>query len=342
MTSIGRKGTALDVALWLLKQVDATWAKNCIRSGLVSGEGLIYHVRDEVKKGEKVIDDGVHDKRLLVIESEFARTLRAMGREESTLSSVMRLAWDSGDLGTLAKNSPNKATGAHVSLICHITQDDLSSFLSKTDIGNGFGNRFAWPLVRRSKLLPDGGSLEGLPLGGTVQAFKNAWVFARNHVTAMARDANAAELWTALYPQLTEGYPGLLGLMLSRAEAQVMRLACVYALLDRKPVVRVEHLCAARALWKYCEDSARLTFGDRFGDPDAEKLLAALRGAPTGLTRTQICVDVFAKNKSANIIKGLLSRLLTRGMVHSVPEQTEAGRTVERWRAGKGAPSILA
>jgi hypothetical protein len=341
MTSIGRKGTSLDMALWLLKKTDPTWGKNCIWSGLVSGEGLIYHVRDEVKKGDKVIDGGVHDKRLLVIESEFARTLRAMGREESTLSSVMRLAWDSGDLGTLAKNSPNKATGAHVSLVCHITQDDLRSFLSKTDIGNGFGNRFAWLLVRRSKLLPDGGSLEGLPLGGIVHAFEGAWLFGRNHVMAMERDADAAALWVQVYPVLTQGSPGLLGLMLSRAEAQVMRLACVYALLDRKPVVRVEHLRAALALWKYCEDSARLIFGDRFADPDAEKLLAALRAAPAGLTRTQICVDVFARNKSAKVIIGLLSRLLTRGMVHSVPEQTEAGRTVKRWRPGKGAPSPL-
>jgi hypothetical protein len=339
MTSIGRKGTALDVALWLLKRVDATWGKNCIRTGLVSGEGLIYHVRDEVKKGDKVLDDGVHDKRLLVIESEFARTLRAMGRQESTLSSVLRLAWDTGDLATMAKNSPNRATGAHVSLLCHVTQDDLSSFLSTTDLANGFGNRFAWPLVRRSKLLPDGGTLEGQPLGGIVHAFEEAWLFGRNHVTALERDAEAAALWAAVYPVLTQGSPGLLGLMLGRAEAMVMRMGCIYALLDRQPVVGVAHLRAALALWRYCEDSARLIFGDRCGDPDAEKLLAALRAAPAGLTRTQISVDVFRRNKPAKVLAELLSRLLTRGMVHSVPEPTESGRTIHRWRAGKGASS---
>ena len=52
-----------------------------------------------------------------------------------------------------------------------------------------------------------------------------------------------------------------------------MRLACVYALLDQSSYVHPEHLIAALALWRYCEDSARYTFGDAFASPAAEKLL---------------------------------------------------------------------
>ena len=61
------------------------------------GEGLIHHVRDETWKiknrgkpdEERVLDDpGVPDKRLLVIESEMARMLKAMNRDGNPLSDV--------------------------------------------------------------------------------------------------------------------------------------------------------------------------------------------------------------------------------------------------------------
>jgi hypothetical protein len=77
--------------------------------GLSSGEGLIYAVRDraegENKKGEKmVVDEGVEDKRLLVLEAELAGVLKVMNREGNTLSPVIRQAWDDGALQTLTKN----------------------------------------------------------------------------------------------------------------------------------------------------------------------------------------------------------------------------------------------
>ena len=57
---------------------------------LSSGEGLIYAVRDRVEgenqKGEAVLlDGGVEDKRLLVLEAELAGVLKVMSREGNTL-----------------------------------------------------------------------------------------------------------------------------------------------------------------------------------------------------------------------------------------------------------------
>ena len=50
-----------------MENVDPEWAEHRIRSGMSSGEGLIFHVRDPVsalRKGEMiVIDPGVTDKR---------------------------------------------------------------------------------------------------------------------------------------------------------------------------------------------------------------------------------------------------------------------------------------
>jgi putative DNA primase/helicase len=105
-TSKGRKGTSWgrvhqtfslldgswtgDEGPWA--QIDDPWIKQCLASGLSSGEGLISAVRDPAFKREQqgkgseaqyeevMVDEGVADKRLLVIETEFASTLRAIGR----------------------------------------------------------------------------------------------------------------------------------------------------------------------------------------------------------------------------------------------------------------------
>ena len=48
----------------------------------------------------------------------------------------------------------------------------------------------------------------------------------------MKRDEKARELWEEVYPELSDGQPGLVGDVTSRAEAQVLRLAALYAVLD--------------------------------------------------------------------------------------------------------------
>jgi hypothetical protein len=128
---------------------------------LSSGEGVIWEVRDQIikmaKEGkgagaslvEEVVDHGVPDKRLLVIESEFSGALRVMQREGNILSRVLRDAWDRGDLATMTKNSPARATGAGISIVGHITAAELRECLDRTDMANGFANRFLFACVRR-------------------------------------------------------------------------------------------------------------------------------------------------------------------------------------------------
>jgi hypothetical protein len=168
-TSRSRKGTADARARQIFEWLDPEWtAKRRIGGGLSTGEGLIHNVRDPVskmvtdKKGLphiEVIDEGVADKRLCIVESEFGRVLTSMMRQGNTLSAVMRQAWESGRLATLTRNSPATATGAHVSIIGHITSEELLRELNSTDIANGMANRFMFLLVRRSKMLPHGPSV---------------------------------------------------------------------------------------------------------------------------------------------------------------------------------------
>lgn len=130
---------------------------------------------------------------------------------------------------------------------------------------------------------------------------------------------------------MSEGRPGLLGAVTSRAEAQVMRIACIYALLDHSKEIRRVHLEAALALWNYCDASCRFVFGDSLGDPVADELLKALRAAPEGMTRTQIR-NHFDRNKSAEQIERALSQLAEHGLVTVHHDKTD-GRPAQHWVA---------
>jgi hypothetical protein len=99
------------------------------------------------------------DKRLMVVQDEFASVLKIMGREGNNLSPLLRSAWDGAILRTLVKNNPLKATSAHIGMIGHITRPELLKYLSETESHNGFANRLLFACVKRSKCLPEGGSV---------------------------------------------------------------------------------------------------------------------------------------------------------------------------------------
>lgn len=338
-TSKGRKGVAWSPVRELVRRIDPEWAKSCVGSGLSSGEGLIYHVRDAraeqqpIRKSGRVegyervlVDEGVPDKRLLVIEPEFASVLRRMNGETNSLSAVIRDAWDSGDLRTLTKNAPMRATGANISILGHVTGEELRRELTETERANGFANRFLFLLVRRSKVLPEGAALPEGVLESLACALREAVAFAKT-VDLVERDAEARAIWATVYGALSEGKPGMLGPIISRAEAQVLRLSCLYALLDRSALIRPDHLAAALAVWTYAEKSATLIFGEQRGDRVADTILTALDARD--LDRTEIS-GLFHRNVPSRRIDAALRDLKGAGLAASRPEYTE-GRTREIW-----------
>ncbi len=327
----GRKGTSENRIRRILRAVDPEWDETRIVSGLSSGEGLIEAVRDASEKRDKdgcPLDAGVIDKRLLVIEPEYAAALRVLEREGNRLSPVIRCAWENGNLQTLTKN-PTRATGAHVAIVGHITADELRRYLGRTELGNGFANRFLFLCVRRARLLPHGG---GSPdLGALVRRLQDAVDHGR-HVGAIAMDPAAREAWAAVYPELSRERDGLAGHVTGRAEAHVVRLAMLYALLDGAGLIGTPHLEAALALWGYAERSATYIWGESTGDPLADEILRGLRErGVAGMTRTEIR-DHLGRHKAGGDIDGALDRLRRRGLARCEEIQTR-GRPAAHWFA---------
>jgi hypothetical protein len=327
----GRKGLGLSAPRRLMAMCEPIYtAERIYTGGLSTGEGLKWQVRDArtEKKAdpnnkangtrnyvEEIVDHGVDDKRLLAIEPEYGSMLKKMARDKNCLSGDMRAAYDSGDLSNLTVSRPLRVTGAHISIIGHTTPEELRSNLTETERCNGFANRFLWIWSERSKFLPEGPAIPDSLLEKYAQQLRKALSFARN-TGVVTRDPEAAALWAHVYPHLVsvKSQPGLTGAILSRAEAQVLRISLTYALLDLSAEIRVEHLLAALAVWDYCVHTTYHIFGDRLGNPDAEKILDLLKEEPEGYSEKEISEKVFS-NHRVKAKNDALRLLVQQGLV---------------------------
>lgn len=282
-----RKGTAESMARWVIRTADAAITSDRRVTGLNSGEGLIEAVRDPKwgrdKNGNEVlVDAGVDDKRLLLYEPEFAgRLLTALKRSGSTISALLRTAWDDGNLQTMNARNPLRATGAHLCVIGNVTIDELLGGVSVDDLAGGLLNRFLFVAVRSGRRLPFGGTLCDGDVEKLGRRLQDRLEAARTR-TRVDFDDSCREQWPGAYDALMDDAPpGPLGHLTARGPTQVQRLALIYALADGARTIGIEHLAAGIAFWGYCRDSAELIFtadqaGHVTGDIGGDQLLAAL------------------------------------------------------------------
>lgn len=319
-----RKGSSWDHVERVLHQTDANFPAR-VRTGLSTGEGLIWAARDPAGT-----DAGVADPRLLVVEPEFVSVLKATGRDINTLSPVLRAAWDARPLALLTRTAPVRATAAHIAVIGHITATELAAHTSAVEAANGFLNRFCFIACRRHRLLPDGGALDPLAGSGIPERLAVNLAAAR-HAGQIHFDVAARVQWRDVYARLSEATNGLVGSLLARAEAHVLRLAMLNALVDGHTTIRPVHLQAGLALWDYAARTVAWAMRHTTADPVAEQIHTALAAAPDGLTRTQLR-DLFGRNLPGTRLDAALITLGADGRAHRRRLAT-TGRPAEIWVA---------
>jgi Bifunctional DNA primase/polymerase, N-terminal/Primase C terminal 1 (PriCT-1) len=312
-TARSRKGSAHANIARILAPVDPEWFANHLPGGLASGEGLIAAVDDN-----QAIDG-----RLLVLDPEFGRVLAVANRDGSTLSAILRQAWDSGSLRVQTRKNPLQTTGAHISVVSAITAEELHRRLTDTEIVNGFVNRYLLCCVRRSKKLPHGGNLDPAALDGLVKRITAAADHAAE-IDLMARSPDANRRWELAYDAFPD-HGGLVGAVTARADAQTLRLSVAYALLDGSKVIELPHLEAALAVWRYCEASARYLFGDATGDPVADRLFEAILAAGEAGLDASAQRDLFSRHVAATRLAQARDALERQGLIVTTREPT-AGR----------------
>ncbi|MGI8712072.1 MAG: DUF3987 domain-containing protein [Solirubrobacteraceae bacterium] len=323
-SSKARKGSSWDHVQRLITEADPSIERR-ILTGLSSGEGLIWAVRDPTG-----LDSGITDQRLLVIEPEFASCLKAASREISTLSPTLRSSWDGRPLAILTRTAPARASNAHIAVIGHITQEELRRHTTTLELANGYMNRILIIACRRQRLLPEGGDRD--PLASTGLTGLLAATLKHAQTAGQIRlDPDARELWHHAYRQLAQSQPGIVGQITARAEAHTIRLALIYALTDGITQISPSHLTAALALHDYATRSAAWALNGATGQPLAEQIHAALQANLAGLTRSQIS-DTLKHNQPAGKLDHALRALQTAGRA-TVTQIPTGGRPAQLWTA---------
>jgi len=266
-----RKGTAEHTPREVARRADALLRKrhrtdDRLRThtgGLSSGEGVGWAIRDPREPDEKGKggDLGVHDKRLLVIESEFANVLAQTKREGNILSATIRNLWDGRDIEPMTKTSQLTSTRPHVVLVGHITGHELREKSTENDAANGLLNRFVMLHVHRPKLVPLPESTPADVLDALAERLADAVDFATgadphgNNTREVTLGHEAREVWCEMYPQITRDREGLTGSLMARAEVYCRMLAMVFCLIDRRDVIEPCDLLSAQAWVDYWRES---------------------------------------------------------------------------------------
>ena len=113
-TGFGRKNMAWKAARWIFCHAATGWVENCIMpGGIGSGEALIVRLSNP------------SEKRVFMLESEFSRLLRVARRDNSIVSQILRMGWEEDTLYNATKKEVIVASGYRLSLIPHITPEEL-------------------------------------------------------------------------------------------------------------------------------------------------------------------------------------------------------------------------
>ena len=184
------KGQALSAVKSLMEAVDPDWTDKCCRYSAASGEGLVRlaaeacgidipndeglvgdedddfedwdtedlaarHIQQKHKEGKRARAGAkCAAGRLLLIAPEMSVPLNAMNREGSTISGYLRQGYDRAPLENNKSKKRLVARNYLMSLVGHITPDELLEMQNNVDWYNGVSNRLLWVAVQKSKVLP--------------------------------------------------------------------------------------------------------------------------------------------------------------------------------------------
>lgn len=316
-TSAGAKGESWATVEGIMGHADPDWFRHNVVGGFASGEAVIADLAADETAPSR-----------LIVEREFAALIARARRDGSILSPVLRAAWDGSPLENRRAGTTVVAHSHHIGVLAHITPDELRRLLRPSEIANGFGNRFLYALVRRSKVLPFGGSLSQARLSafgaGVAAALEQARSLSRLEFSDEAR-----KLWVDFVEQVTRRPSrGLVGDLTARARPHALRLAVVYAAADGSRLIEPEHVQAAAAVWRFSDASVRVIFDTATGDPLADRLLIATRtAAERGLSLSEQR-HALGHNYSAAVLRDAGDVLVALGLGEREKRQT-GGRPSE-------------
>jgi len=349
-SSRGRKGTAKKLVINRIAQAVANLQRDLApkihTGGLSTREGLALLIHDGWTKGKEEVPP-INDKRLLVVEAEFANVLHQSKRDGNTLSTALRDCWDGTGIKPAIKASPVWASNPHVGLLADITPTELRDLMAARELTNGFANRFIffWAEGEQVNPFPTPTPKEVVDrlagLVADVLRFAGADRHVDHDVRRMNLSSDAAEVYAGLYRgELRDRTAGerIAGL-LDRRAPMLLRLAMIFALTDHTLTIEVQHINAAMAWMRYWVDSVKFIFQTAHDEVEAaavsdtaETVLRFLRNVGRA-SRTQLNRDCF----QGHVDKARLDKAIDE-LLSAAPPAIELD-TVPRPKGEPGTPT---
>ena len=327
-TSFAGKGDALKLVWRILIEMAANENHAPLlgkvhSGGLSSREGLAYPIHDGYTQDKKIVEP-IHDKRLWVVEDEFANVLQQGKRDGNTLSSALRNLWDGRSIQPLVKGCKLWATDPHVGIAAGISPGELHSLMHARDLTNGFANRFLMFWAERTTdvdhpAVTPKRVVAGLA-GRTAEVIRFALGDYPNTKDSrpMAMSHDAREFYSLIYPSLRKSCESeLLSTLLARRAPYVIRLGMLFALCDHTLVIEKWHLESALAWVTYSSGSVRYLFANQARE---EKFIAAeqmagkiaefLKGREEWASLSDIYRECFHSHVTAQQISEVLTMML--------------------------------
>ena len=348
-SSRGRKGTAKKLIFRInnaVKALDEYLVPQVHRGGLSTREGLALMIHDGYKDGKNEVP-AIEDKRLLVVESEFANILHQSKRDGNTLSAALRDAWDGTSIRPAVKTCRVWASDPHIGIVGDVTPSELRELMHARELTNGFANRFIFFWAEGDKVLPfpqytPKNVVDALAdRVAQVLRFAGADRHVDKDVMRMEFSPEAASLYSRLYKgELRDRSAGehITGLLDRRAPV-LLRLAMLFALTDKTSVIAVAHINAAMSWVRYWVDSVKFIFQSAVDEAgaaattDMAQRIVTYLAAHGQATRTDLTKGCFGGHVSKTALDTALDELITAS-----PPAIEV-ETVPRPNGQPGSPS---
>lgn len=291
--------------------------------GLSTREGLALLIHDGYRNGQEDVLP-IEDKRLWVIESEFANVLHQAKRDGNTLSAALRDSWDGVSIRPATKTSRLWASYPHISLTGNITPSELLGLMESRELSNGFANRFLIFWAERERIEPFPKPTPRAVVTDLAERTKAVIRFATegypenkdNRPMELSADAKTeyARLYRGELSRLADGEK--VAALIERRAPMLLRLAMLFALTDLTLTIEIPHVRAALAWVRFHRDSVRFIFNDAAGETaaleasdGAAKILEYLKR--NGRTsRAELSKKCFSGHLSAKRIDEALDTLL--------------------------------
>lgn len=241
--------------------------------GLSTGEGIAFELRDGIVNENGDVQQSVEDKRLLVLEPEFANALAKCNGHNSILSATIRKIFDGESLEPMTKKDRIKCTKPDVCIIGQITPEELLDKLDSVSISNGFANRFPIFSGTQPVYQPIPRVIKKEKLQKHAKELNKVMSWCHESSKVLTMSDCYKKLWCEKYSDLKQiGASGSIERsLMTRAPHYASMYAMLFAALDMTTIVTANHLVASLAWIDYWHESVRYVFGTEAAAYKAEQ-----------------------------------------------------------------------